>query len=264
MLFRLEKPVGNLLLLLQIQLCDPLLEVSRGVAHDDHRCLGESLRVEFRKQLFPIFLDQVALELHHDVVAGLVGGDGVHRSSNGTVIQADERPVQASRSLGAEPACLCPLQHHAVAELGVLGVLLLPHVQPIEGALIGKSDNVRNIELAILRLFLRGDFAMGLAGLLHHVALEGKRTERGGSEICVDGGPSIGHVGVQGLALQVLRQRLGLTRSHAILEEADGVEVRATLLQVQEDAEDGLDAEPCSRKTALAVRPETGLGVEAD
>mmetsp|Transcript_90706 Transcript_90706/g.290761 ORF Transcript_90706/g.290761 Transcript_90706/m.290761 type:complete len:469 (+) Transcript_90706:1097-2503(+) len=272
-LLDLEGPVRGLLLGFQRVLRRLLLEVRSGLADDNQGGLLEPGHLELAQELLPRVLHQVAPDLHDDVVPGLKGGDGEQRLADAAVVELLHLEVALRLVVAGlvfiapvlpNAALLGPVHDHAVAELGVRRVLLQEHVQPREGALVGQADREGDIVLAIRRGRIRRDLDVGLGGILHHVARERQRSERGRAEVHVHGRILEADVREQGLALQTLGQGLRLRDSLAILEKAHGVGVLALLVEVQQYCHNIVTAEPQAAHRALLVVEDGPIGVEAD
>mmetsp|Transcript_26333 Transcript_26333/g.70276 ORF Transcript_26333/g.70276 Transcript_26333/m.70276 type:complete len:308 (+) Transcript_26333:800-1723(+) len=269
--------VGSLLLLPEGQHLRPLLELCRWGPHQDCRGRLEVCRLEHLECLRPVFLDQIGLHLHHDVLALLQRAQCRQRALDGVAVVELPRPEAhlglVVRGLGlglrrppALPALLRPVPDGPVADLDAPRILLEVHVQPVEAALVGQTDWEEHLTLLHGRVFR--DLCVGLRGRPHHVALEGKRAHRLWAEVRVQRHALEGHGGEERLALQAVRKGLGLRDARPALEEADGVEVRAGFVEVEQAGHDvatvqlfrDLDVRRAAAEVALGVKTGTGLG----
>mmetsp|Transcript_24494 Transcript_24494/g.61267 ORF Transcript_24494/g.61267 Transcript_24494/m.61267 type:complete len:316 (+) Transcript_24494:280-1227(+) len=129
--------ISNVLLLLQHQLLAVLLEFGGWPPHHDPCNPLEHACGEVSKELLPLILHEVALDLHSNKIPSLQRGDGVHRLPNAIIIQlcnleTHVRLVVASFcSIPLRPpnaAVLGPIQDHAITQFHVRPVLFQEHV----------------------------------------------------------------------------------------------------------------------------------------
>mmetsp|Transcript_86053 Transcript_86053/g.240590 ORF Transcript_86053/g.240590 Transcript_86053/m.240590 type:complete len:258 (+) Transcript_86053:1802-2575(+) len=99
-----------------------------------------------------------------------------------------------------------------------------------------------------------------------HAAPEGQWLCRIGAEVRVQSDVPERHGGVEGLAYHRVGQRLRLRDPRAVLEKADGFEVRAVLVKVEHDGDRSVPLEPFAARPVLrlATVHKRSLRVEAN
>mmetsp|Transcript_50872 Transcript_50872/g.164620 ORF Transcript_50872/g.164620 Transcript_50872/m.164620 type:complete len:855 (+) Transcript_50872:914-3478(+) len=272
-LMNLELLVGLLLLLLQQQFVRFGLEGRIRLAHHDHGHLLTMVQGEALRQGLAVILDEIGLHLHDDEVPLQHRRDRLQNLADCEVVQRLHTKLHARLVVGGLPvvallpeeaALLGPAQDHALAQLGVVGVLLQPHVQPIEGALVRQEARENHLVLTVLRLGCRQHLGISNGGILDHPARERQLGHGLGSEVDLDRQVPVGHCREKGLALQCLGQLLGLAHADTIPEEADGVRVRAAVVEVDDYGVDLLAGKSRHRHGRALGAGVLAVGVEAD
>mmetsp|Transcript_112752 Transcript_112752/g.325745 ORF Transcript_112752/g.325745 Transcript_112752/m.325745 type:complete len:715 (+) Transcript_112752:429-2573(+) len=277
LLLKLELPIRPRLLLLQDRRLHTLGVLRRGAA-DAH--MGDPLVGVARKvveQGLPLIFEQIALDLHDDVVARMKRRDRIGRLPEAIVIKLSHAEGALPPVPGAcvprpdDTALLYPSGEHAVAELSVPRILLQEHVEPVERSLVWQPNRQQYFELSPGRRLLLGGEDISLRSSLDHPALERQRRQGLGAAIDIDAHVPEGQRREEHLPLQGLGKRPGRADPRAIPEEAQRVGVRAARVHIENDREhrsrrqDRCSAEPWGssvvRELADIVEGDALLGV---
>mmetsp|Transcript_9274 Transcript_9274/g.15888 ORF Transcript_9274/g.15888 Transcript_9274/m.15888 type:complete len:435 (+) Transcript_9274:164-1468(+) len=237
-LFLLELGIRLLLLILQHQLQVLLLEFGIWSSHDHIGSFLEGIIEEVTQGGHTRLFAQVASNLHNDVIPLLERGHALNHPADAEIIHVGDaktelRLIVVGLEFGCRDATLLgPIQDHAIRELGVVGMLRLEHVQPVEAALLRQTAREDHLEFAAA--LRSGDRTVADVGILYHVAGERQGHLRAGAKVDTHCHVSVVDGGKQDLAVQTLGQGLRLTSSFPIFEEANGEGVRAGLVQINQ------------------------------
>mmetsp|Transcript_84158 Transcript_84158/g.176093 ORF Transcript_84158/g.176093 Transcript_84158/m.176093 type:complete len:292 (+) Transcript_84158:2604-3479(+) len=257
--------IRGFLLVTKDQLLGLLFVLIRRLPNQDDGFSSEHRVIEHLQHLLSLFRDQVVSDFHNDVVPLLHLSCLINRLSQVVHLLQVAIPVVGSLSLPTEQATLLsPIREDPVADLEVARMFLLVEVEPIKGPLIRKTHWEQYLTLLLTLLYFSGNFNVGLRAPLNHVALEGERHKRRGSEIDEDAVALVADMGVECLALQVRRKRNGRGDSDTVLEETNGAVVFHRRIQVQQHANRRLSWNPLTQRRAEVVEDPSSLDVEAD
>mmetsp|Transcript_88246 Transcript_88246/g.210740 ORF Transcript_88246/g.210740 Transcript_88246/m.210740 type:complete len:587 (+) Transcript_88246:435-2195(+) len=237
----LDSPGRVSLVLLDLQdfVADSGLVVLARLPHHNVGHLLEVCRREALQDLRALLFDEVGLDLHNDVIAGLHGRQHRHHLLRAHVVQARQAIHVVWLVIGRLWAHLWPrkagshrpLLDPPVTELRVGRLLFQEAVQPVESAFVWKGHGHDNFTLAILWRGLH--LAVGCRSISDHSADEGHLRERLLAHVHHDAHVAVADVREQRFANQVLRKLLRLAGTDAICEEADCVRMRTLRIQVQ-------------------------------
>mmetsp|Transcript_80521 Transcript_80521/g.246103 ORF Transcript_80521/g.246103 Transcript_80521/m.246103 type:complete len:252 (+) Transcript_80521:1490-2245(+) len=205
----------------------------------------EGTVAEALDERLPFILDEVAPDLHNDIMPRLQRRDRIHRPADAGDVEIVplcswfvDRDLVAGAAGLPHAALLGPRDEHAVAQFSVPGILFEPQVQPIEGALVRQAHRDHHLVLAVGWLLRHGDRRVGLGRVLHHPTRERQWRQRRWAEVGVHADALEADVREQRFALEVIWDLLRLRDAQSVLEQADGVEIRACFIQIEQGRHD--------------------------
>mmetsp|Transcript_50741 Transcript_50741/g.135297 ORF Transcript_50741/g.135297 Transcript_50741/m.135297 type:complete len:330 (+) Transcript_50741:1378-2367(+) len=245
--------VGQVLLVLEDCRVRPRLELLRGLSHDDLCDSPVHRRTEPPQDLLAFVLHQIALDLHDNVISRLRRHDRCENSANTEIIHHGDPEVHVGSVVGIFPAAALrfpeaaaqgPINDLSVREFGEIWIRLQKLVEPVESALIRKTNRHHHLVLAIHQLRRIHPDGVLLCRILNRATLERKRSDWVDTPVHVQRHILEVHVREQSLPVQTLWQRLGLRDALAFPEDADRVRIGAGGIQIKHHANGLVHREP--------------------